>query len=226
MRSLATLALPLALLGAGASPALSFGLLPGAATLPVLGVAPTLTDLLGPASGTNTCGVPVRQAFSAHRDTALYALSPGGDFEAAGLGWTFTGGAHVVADADDALGQGVDLAAAELPAGGSITSPPVCIGADSPIFRFTANTVTPGTTRQSVRVELIRTDAPSAHTTSYSFEAPSGASAPTPRLAVVRGLLDLEPGDRASTSQVRVRISSVGGATVRVDDVYVDPRLR
>ena len=169
------------------------------------------------------CAAPASRVFAPWGDSAFYSLVGGGAFEAGAPGWNLSGGARVVRDGDDGVpSDGVsDAQSLELGRGASALSPEICIGTDSAAYRFFANAVTGGGAT-NLRVEVlfaglvVKTD---------DLRAPAGASVPTPKLAFVPPALDRLLARAGTASTVRIRVSSIGAATVRVDDVNMDPRM-
>lgn len=60
---------------------------------------------------------------------------------------------------------------------------------------------------------------------SDDLTSPAGPSVPTAKLAFVPSALDSLLAKLNLTSTVNIRVSSLYGATVRVDDVHMDPRM-
>jgi hypothetical protein len=150
-------------------------------------------------------------------DPAPYVLAPGGDFEAPS-GWSLSGGARVAEGNEPFhVGGRDDRRSLVLPAGGSATSPPVCVGLLHPTLRFFAA----GPARSRLQVEVVYRTllGPASHTVAVlparSRWAPT---LPLPFLANAVGLTALE----GATTTVQLRFTATGGGW-RIDDVYVDP---
>jgi hypothetical protein len=157
--------------------------------------------------------------FSAFGDTALYTLVPGGDLEAGAAGWALSAGAKVAPGSSSIkLGARLGARSLELSAGATATTPAICVERGYPSFRFVARSLVAG--RGSLRVEVIY--GPDRKVKDTGTYAPSIGWAPSPVLKLQEGLFDVRAG---SSGEVRFRFTASGG-TVRVDDVYVDPRLR
>jgi hypothetical protein len=161
------------------------------------------------------------QVFAPWLDPSSYVPGPDGGFEAGGADWSL-GGAQVVAgnepwtvgDASDGRALAID--------GGSVTSPPVCVGLERPTIRFFARNA--GSPLGALSVEaLVRTPLGLTVTVPIGVVAGLGRDwAPTLPMPIVANLLPLLPGDDFTT--VRLRFSAVGlGSSWTVDDVYVDP---
>lgn len=161
-----------------------------------------------------TCKVPVlAQVFAPWGDANLYGLAPGGDFETTGNGWTVTGAAGIVRDAENSLG-GRDRWAAEIGRGVTLTSPPVCVNKSFPLFRFFASG-----TAGSLRVDVVYPDG--SVRTEATLPA-TGGWALTPQIRMASGQLGVADGQLTT---VRIRITAQD-ASWRIDDVHVDPRMR
>ena len=145
--------------------------------------------------------------FAKWGDTALYTLAPGGDFESAASGWTLTGSAARVAGSSPFASGRSSLS---LPAGTSALSPPICVEKGYPSWRFAARS-----TGGKLSVEVVY----SKKTKENVTVTPAASWGLTPVLRLSQGQF----GNGAAYIQFRLTAS---GATVGVDDVYVDPFLR
>lgn len=213
---LATRMARLALAGAAVAAAAA----PLASAAPLVSVkVPGVTSL----AVTDPCAAPVSQVFAPWGDSAFYSLVRGGGFEAGAPGWTLSGGARVVRDGDDGNpADGVaDAQALELGRGASAVSPEICVGTDSAAYRLFANAAAGGGTA-NLRVEVLFAG---LAVKADDLRAPAGASVPTPKLSFVPPVLDRLLARAGTASTVRIRLTSLGGATVRVDDVNMDPRM-
>jgi hypothetical protein len=93
-------------------------------------------------SAAQACSYPdAAQVFSRWEDNSYYELAPDGGFEEGGTGWTFRGGAQLVAgNESEYLNGPEDKTSLSLPSGSSVTSPRVCVDENTPGFRLmTAN---------------------------------------------------------------------------------------
>lgn len=204
-----------AVLGAGAA-ALALG-------AGVLGAGPARAAAALPCDGASD------QVFLPWGDQAQYQLAPGGDFESADNGWSYDGGARLVADGDDLLHRGPDASSLELQGAASSTSPPVCVTDDSPTFRFSANVVAGWKSNTpNLRVQVLYRSTRNSpwSVKSYDYIAPRGNSQATKKFSMASGQFGLDPNDAYDYTQIEYRVIPLNGATVRVDDFYVDPRLR
>ena len=179
------------------------------------------------AGSAESCADPdVAPLLSAFKDDDLYAPAPGGTFNAGPAGWQLTGGAGLVAG-DGALGLfGADGGALELGVGATATSPTFCVDERYPHFRFSyastslendadvrVEVIYPGLTDKNVRKAK---DLKAKHGKGWELSD--------------RIKLDPTHGLKAGGWRlVAIRIGVRGGkpgATVRVDDVLIDPRAR
>jgi hypothetical protein len=155
-----------------------------------------------------TCAPRVfNTTFARWGDTALYTLTPGGDFEAATPGWRLTGSAAQVAGSSPFASGHSSLS---LPAGTSALSPPICVEKGYPSWRFAARS-----TGGKVAVEVVYP----MKTKESATVTPAASWGLSPVLRLSQGQF----GKGAAYIQLRLTASV---ATVVVDDVYVDPFLR
>lgn len=195
-------------------------------------VAPVSTAAAAPAPAAvgAACAGTLFQPFTAWGDSSFYSLLPDGDFEAGGQGWTFTRGAQV-----DGAGNGNSHAHGRagtlthsviLPPGGSATSPPVCVGSASPYARMFADTVRRSrSTGSSLQVEIL------LQSPNGSMQAKGMGRVPeiagwdaTRRMSIAQGQLGVQ--HTSYTTTIRFRFTAIEGSTWRLDDIYLDPRMR
>jgi hypothetical protein len=151
--------------------------------------------------------------FAAFSDNALYTLAPDGDFEAGASGWTLDGASVADESSSIQLGAAVGAKALELPAGAAATTPPICVERGFPAFRF----ATRG--RGVLRVQVLYAGGRSKKTGRIRGR---GDWRVTRKLSLAQGRFHVE---RGGSADVRLRFTASRG-TIRIDDVYVDPRLR
>src|ERR1700694_3771276 len=98
------------------------------------GTAPAGAALIN----SGTCpATTLSQPFAAWGDSSSYELVPGGSFEGSLAGWSLTGGATRTTGSEPYGATGtVGQSSLLLPAGASAQSPPVCVDASNPTFRF------------------------------------------------------------------------------------------
>jgi hypothetical protein len=160
------------------------------------------------------CERNVSQPFAPWDDTNWYFLAPNGDLGAGDAGWRLSGAS--VVDENSPLGGGGG--AVRLADGDSATTPPVCVGLDTPTMRFFARNdgAAEGTLHVAVRLE-----GPNGIVLSVPIGDVSGGGewAPVPALPIVAKLLGVIE-DWATP--VAFSFQPDGGDWL-VDDVYVDP---
>lgn len=160
------------------------------------------------------------QPFARWGDTSTYELAPGGDFEGTLSSWTLGVGAARVAGSESFGATGVVGAdSLALGAGASAQSPYVCVNASYPTFRFFARNTGALST---VLVQVLYKTALGTVALPLGTVAPSGQWQPTlPMLtgSVAAGLI------AGGTAQAALRFTELTGSS-RIDDVFVDPRMR
>jgi hypothetical protein len=163
---------------------------------------------------------PLSQPFARWGDQSTYELAPGGDFEGSLSGWTLGGGAARVAGSEPFGVTGtVGASSLTLPAGASAQSPYVCVNASYPTFRFFASN---GGLLSTVLVQVVY------KTTLGPVALPLGTVALSPQW---QPTLPMLTGSVAAglitdgTAQAALRFTALTGSS-RIDDVFVDPRMR
>jgi hypothetical protein len=160
------------------------------------------------------------QPFARWGDSNLYELVPQGNFEGSLSQWTLTGGAGRAPESEPYAVTGTlgnwSLA---LPAGASAQSPYTCVNASYPTFRFFAHN---NGLLSTVVVQVVYKTPLGPVALPLGAVALSGSWQPTlPMLtgSIVGGLLS------GGTAQVALRFTALTGGS-RIDDVYIDPRMR
>jgi hypothetical protein len=148
-------------------------------------------------------------AFRAWSDATSYFLA--GSFEPGTPSWTLADGAAVIRDNEPWYLAGLGAHALQLPAGASATSSCQKAPHDRAVVRFFAHASdAPG----AVHVEvLVGDDVADAGV----VDVPQGGWTP-----VAQAVADW-PTNSNGAVKLQVRLTSVGGGTVEVDDVFVDP---
>lgn len=172
---------------------------------------------------------PFSPVFSGWDDMALYTLAPNGDFEDALTGWTVVGDARVVMDNPGRIAkQAGDRQALQLGPGASATSPPICVGSGYPSSRMFAHTVRRNPASGStLQVEVLYLDAARGGQSAKrlgNMPDELGWDA-TRKWSIAQGQLNIKPESNGDTS-IRFRFTPLYNTTWRIDDLYVDPRLR
>jgi hypothetical protein len=163
------------------------------------------------------CNYPdAEQVFTKWGDSGYYELAPDGGFEEGGNGWSFTGGAQLVAGNEtEYLNGGEDQISLSLPYKGMATSPRVCVDENTPVFRLM--TLNGGAEQAKLRV-IITYETPELKTRSTEIRA-DDEWAPTEPLQF----------DIDGTQERVARISFTpreGTGDWFVDDLYIDPFAR
>ena len=166
------------------------------------------------------CDTPeLSQAFKPWADPSAYKLVDGGDFENGTDGWVLSGGAKVVGgDATSRIGDSGENGSLLLPAGSSVTTPPVCVGLSEPTLRFFARKNSGLLSTMTVWV-MVQTSVGMWVTLPIGADL-GGAWHPSLPMLVVANLLPLLPPDQTA---VKFRFAPILGGSWQVDDVYVDP---
>jgi hypothetical protein len=161
------------------------------------------------------------QPFAQWGDTSQYELVPGGSFENGAPGWTFTGGASIVAGSEPfGVTGSVGTSSVNLPMGASAQSPLACVDAAYPTFRFFGrNHGIAATVLVSVVYSLPLVGDVAVP---VGVTAISGTWQPTlPMLTAAAGIGVLSGG----TTQVALRFTALTGSS-QIDDVFIDPKMR
>ena len=182
-----------------------------------------------PAAGAACPDRPFSKVFSAWNDSALYTLAPNGDFEAGAAGWTLKGNARLVAENPLMIdAQAGDTTSLELPPGSSATSPPICVSSGYPTTRMFGNTlVASPDSGSTLQVEVLYIDATrggqSVKKLGTTPDEPAWDA--TRKMSLAQGQLNIKP-DSGGNTYVHYRFTPLYKTTWRIDDFYVDPRLR
>jgi hypothetical protein len=172
----------------------------------------TTLALAGPAEASaEPCApAPAQKTFLPWLDVADYVSAPEGDLESAGS-WDLDGGAAVVAGNEPFLvGSADDDSSLKLPAGGSATTSPMCVGLEHPTLRFFAK----GPLLGALKVDAVV----DGHALPIGAVVGGGRWAPSLPLPIVLNNLSL-----LGQTDVSFRFTPLLGSTWSVDDVYVDP---
>lgn len=174
-------------------------------------------------ASTSDCPVYTQtQPFLPWSDLGYYFLAPGGNFENTLTGWTSKSGAKIVSGNESYyVGSAKDSHSLSLPNGSSVTSPSICVTADTPDIRlFVLNT---GSTVSGLNVNMTYTNQkgkPATATVAKLTGSPSWAlTGPIPILQNIQPLLD---GTGATWVTFTFTPADSKGKW-QVDDFYVDP---
>lgn len=153
-------------------------------------------------------------------DPAAYTLVPQGSFGKGAGDWRLSGASLVAENEPFRVHGDRRSASLRVEAGGSVTSPAMCVGILHPTLRFFARNE--GSLAGELEVEALVEDQEGR-----VLALPIGAAighaewAPTLPLPVVGNVLPLVPGEHTLVA-FRFTAPASGGAWL-IDDVYVDP---
>jgi hypothetical protein len=148
------------------------------------------------------------QPFARWGDSSVYELAPDGAFTTAG--WALAGGAAVVGGGSPyAPAAAANTRSALIPAGGTITSPSICLNTSDPALRFFIQG------SGVVQAQIVRNGV----VMSSGVAVAGSRWAPSSAVMTGSSLLGLTPG---GTVVVNVRITGLVGDP-RIDDVWIDP---
>ena len=159
-----------------------------------------------------SCNEPVSQPFAQYGDTNDYFLVPGGFFNSGEVPWALSAGARV------------ESGSLSLPVGSSATSPVVCASIYDPTARLFA--MNSGASSSRLRVEALYPALLGGVQAARIGEL-SGTSTwqPTPQLGLT--VTNLLATLSLQQTMIAYRFTPEGsGGQWRIDDVYVDPRMR
>jgi hypothetical protein len=165
---------------------------------------------------------PMSQVFAPWADLANYALSPGGGFESSGAGWSLDGASVGAGNESYFVGDAGDASSLTIPAGGSATSAPTCVGLGHPTVRFFTRSSGTGLLSR-LRVDVLFEDGLTGATVALpiGWAVPSSSWQPTVPMVILMNLL--APLTKDGMAPVAFRLTTVGAGQWRVDDFYVDP---
>jgi hypothetical protein len=173
-----------------------------------------------------SCGNQIdSQPFARWGDTNNYTLVSGGTFEAGSLPWGLFWGANVAAGNESYyVHAGSDHNSLSLPNGSSATSMAVCASIYHPTVRlFVANT---GSASSRLRVEALYPALLGGVQAARLGEL-SGTSTWQPSPALQLGVTNLLATLSLQQTAIAYRFTPQGtGGQWRIDDVYLDPRMR
>ena len=176
-------------------------------------------DIARSQAGLLSCpGVTYTHPFTAWGDRNSYFLATGGSFEGSNS-WSLAGGAQVVTGNEPFnLNSSTDSHSLLLPPGSSATTPAICLAVLSPHMRLVGK----ASDGSAVHVDVYATGLlgliklpVSANIDLSNSWGPSGDAG-----LLLQNVLALTNLGKTS---VVFRFSTIGSATVQIDDVYVDP---
>ncbi|MEA2404883.1 MAG: hypothetical protein QOE08_1530 [Thermoleophilaceae bacterium] len=169
----------------------------------------------------------ISQPFQQWYDDSSYFLVPGGNFEGSLDGWGATGGSRTTAGNEPWQANG-DAGSRSLliPAGGSVTSPAVCVGLEHPTLRFFAKRSSSGLLSgvSTLTVSaLVETSLGAVVEVPFGTVVGGTSWQPTPAYFMIANLPPLLPGNY---TPVAFRFRAVGLSNWQIDDAFVDPRMK
>lgn len=189
--------------------------------------APLDTNIEYTDASRSTCETPLFQSpYTALGDFRSYVIAPSGTFSGGvARGWQLRAGARLATD----FGRGAGLA---LPAGASAVSPGMCVDLDYPHFRFANKVVGKGAKGVEIKIEVVYPQLADPEWTEVKqfdgFQGDTVASGWR-----ISPDVDLKPdfgGQTPGARYVALRFTAVKKSTTsaefRVDDVFIDPRMR
>jgi hypothetical protein len=188
----------------------------------VLCIVVSTCALLGVASPAMASLAPcqfgsVAPVFSPWADPSSYTLVKGAGFESGASGWSWGGGANIVAGDDGNLPASRGSHVVQIPGGGTARSPWACVDMTSPTLRFLVKRVS-GSGSLVVKGQI---SGPSGISlTTFAVMSGSGTWQPSPIVlfpAVFTSLLS------PTGLSAQFQFTADAGTTFRIDDVYLDP---
>jgi hypothetical protein len=149
-----------------------------------------------------------------------YSLVAGGDFEAGEAAWTLSGGAKVASGgAKSPLTEKEGKSSLDLPDGASAQSPLTCVETNDRTFRFLDRSEG---TAATVTVRVVYETALGSVAVVVGTLAPGASWEPSP---ILHSGAAVAAAIKGGVAHMSIRFTSSKG-TARIDDVYLDPRMR
>jgi hypothetical protein len=156
------------------------------------------------------------KVFSAFNDRALYTLAGDGGFETGAAGWERGVGASVGEESSSILlGDALGATSLELAPGATATTPAICVAKGYPSFGFATRSAERGV----LRVQVLYANGKAKKAGRVKA---GDAWKVTRKLSLAQGRFRTK---RAGVANVQLKFTASRG-TVRMDDLYVDPRFR
>ena len=154
-------------------------------------------------------------------DLADYTALSGADFETGAVGWSLNGAAVASGNEPYRVGGANHSKSLSINAGGSSTSPTICVGLNHPTIRFFAKRQSGGwLSLSTLRIDvLFETARGTVASLPIGTVGGGGSWQVTSPMPVVANLLALLPGEK---TPVAFRFTA-HGSDWAVDDVWVDP---
>jgi hypothetical protein len=161
------------------------------------------------------------QPFLPWHDQGSYFLAPGGSFESplALNGWSTSGNVSIVNGNENYyVGSASDSQSMSIPAGGSATTPPICVSVHTPNLRlFVLNN---GATSSRLQVSVNYTDKNgNAQTAPVAYLQGGSSWSLSPQVLFLNNIAPVVGGQ----GQTSVSFTFTSGGAWQIDDLYVDP---
>lgn len=200
------------------------GTSPTSPATPTAGPAPEPSS---PGSTSRTCDqTGIGQRFLAWSDPAYYMPVAGGSFEDGAAGWELGKGASLTRNGNP---EGTPGYALELGSGATVTSPPICVHLEYPTARMFAKKESGKDALLGVEVVYAKPDRTEAKfkTASLAVADRWDATAPWKMPSEKQlGIYQSKTVTDAGAVDVRFRFTAPPGSHWKIDDVFVDPRMR
>ena len=188
-------------------------------------IAATLVAAAAPARADVAAGCPdaaLSQPFAPWLDPGQYGLVPGGDFESHNSDWSFDGAAVTDGNEPWTVSDQNDRSSLLLSAGGTATTPEVCLGIEDPTLRFFVRN--DGSPLSALQVSATYDGIGGQPVTVPVATVTAGAAwQPSQQVPVLLNLLSAPVASDGST-EVRFAFTPVGiDGEWSIDDVYLDP---
>jgi hypothetical protein len=161
------------------------------------------------------CG-PTSKPFSQFGDYRNYTFAPDGGLESGGVGWSLSGGAKVVSGNETFFVHSrYDSRSLYLPAGSTVTTPPMCMGTFSTWIRFFSKSNGSGSLKVQVQFRSLLGSI--VGLLNWATIGGSSSWTPSPSILNLQSLNSI-----LGANAVQLKLTAVG-APFQIDDVYVDP---
>jgi hypothetical protein len=173
-----------------------------------------------------SCGSEVySQAFTRWGDTSNYVLMPGGSFESGSPSWVRSGGAGVASGNETYNVHGAtDASSLALPGGSSATSVAACTSIYHPTMRFFLRNT--GASTSQLQVDALYPGLLGGVQTA-KLGVLRGTASWQPSPVMTLGLTNLLATLSLNRTAIAFRFTPLDGTGAwRIDDVYLDPRMK
>lgn len=170
------------------------------------------------ATTTVPCGSrTMSRPFTLWSDTNQYFTVQDGTFESGAAGWTRTGGAAAVSGNEPwKVVSATNAKSLMIPAGGSATTPAMCVASDEDSTRFFYKS--PGVSGSSLHVSIYVTSGVNVATNDFDVAGSVAGWGVSPRIM----LPDIRDASGQQTVKITFSIRNTP-ATWQIDDVMIDP---